>query len=428
MSLSSSAQPAFISDLAIVPRSMPSALSDKTTDAPVSSVLSAEDFSGPYGAMLARIFRTRGIDSLSDLATGAKDLLHFKQLNGIAQAVKLLSHAVTTQQRIVIIGDFDADGATSTALCMLCLRDLGLNNVEYLVPNRFDFGYGLSPEIVDVAIKQFSPDILLTVDNGIACHAGVAHAKALGLQVIITDHHLPAATLPNADAIVNPNQHHCEFGSKHLAGVGVAFYVLSALKTKLMQEGWFNEQRPAPNLAQYLDIVALGTVADVVKLDKNNRIFVYQGVQRIRAGRCRPGIRALLDVASKPTDKVTSIDLGFILGPRLNAAGRLEDMAQGIECLLAEDYDTARGMAHTLDSLNRQRREIEGQMRDQAEATLATLQLDHDILPDGLVLFDPDFHQGVIGIVAGRIKEQYYRPTVVFASQDDGELNRSRRF
>lgn len=427
MSLSSSAQPAFISDLAIVPRSMPSALSDKTTDAPVSSVLSAEDFSGPYGAMLARIFRTRGIDSLSDLATGAKDLLHFKQLNGIAQAVKLLSHAVTTQQRIVIIGDFDADGATSTALCMLCLRDLGLNNVEYLVPNRFDFGYGLSPEIVDVAIKQFSPDILLTVDNGIACHAGVAHAKALGLQVIITDHHLPAVTLPNADAIVNPNQHHCEFGSKHLAGVGVAFYVLSALKTKLMQDGWFNEQRPAPNLARYLDIVALGTVADVVKLDKNNRIFVYQGVQRIRAGRCRPGIRALLDVASKPTDKVTSIDLGFILGPRLNAAGRLEDMAQGIECLLAEDYDTARGMAHTLDSLNRQRREIEGQMRDQAEATLATLQLDHDILPDGLVLFDPDFHQGVIGIVAGRIKEQYYRPTVVFASQDDGELKGSAR-
>lgn len=419
------------SDLAIVPRTIPVPTSTDalTGNAPADSKneLSAHDFPNPYGKMLARIFRTRGIDSLADLATGAKDLLHFNQLNGIAQAVDLLATAVTTQQRIVIIGDFDADGATSTALCMLCLRDLGLNNVAYLVPNRFDFGYGLSPEIVDVAISQFAPDILLTVDNGIACHAGVAHAKAHGLQVLITDHHLPADTLPNADAIVNPNQQHCEFGSKHLAGVGVAFYVLSALKTKLQQDGWFNDVRTAPNLAQYLDIVALGTVADVVKLDKNNRIFVYQGVQRIRAGRCRPGIRALLDVASKPLDKVTSIDLGFILGPRLNAAGRLEDMAQGIECLLAEDYDSARGMAHTLDSLNRQRREIESQMRDQAEATLANLQLSHDILPDGLVLFDPDFHQGVIGIVAGRIKEQYYRPTVVFAAQDDCELKGSAR-
>jgi single-stranded-DNA-specific exonuclease len=331
LSLSSAVQEALVSDLAIVPRTL-AATAEPSVATAVPSVstpiLSAQDLPGPYGAMLARIFRTRGIDSLSDLATGAKDLLHFKQLNGIALAVDLLAHAVTAQQRIVIIGDFDADGATSTALCMLCLRDLGLNNVEYLVPNRFDFGYGLSPEIVDVAISQFAPDILLTVDNGIACHAGVAHAKAHGLQVIITDHHLPAATLPDADAIVNPNQHHCEFGSKHLAGVGVAFYVLSALKTKLMQDGWFNEQRPAPNLAQYLDIVALGTVADVVKLDKNNRIFVYQGVQRIRAGRCRPGISALLDVASKPSDKVTSIDLGFILGPRLNAAGRLEDFTR----------------------------------------------------------------------------------------------------
>ncbi|MCH1414002.1 MAG: single-stranded-DNA-specific exonuclease RecJ, partial [Glaciecola sp.] len=384
-------------------------------------------FGGPYEDILSAIFLHRGIESLDELATGAKDLLHFNQLNGIQAAVELLFTGLQSQQKIVIIGDFDADGATSTALCMLALRDLGFNSVQYLVPNRFDFGYGLSPEIVDVAIEQYAPDILLTVDNGIACHAGVAHAKAHGLKVIITDHHLPGESLPNADAIVNPNQHYCEFGSKHLAGVGVAFYVLSAFKTHLLSVGWFPDPARAPNLAQYLDIVALGTVADVVKLDKNNRIFVYQGVQRIRAGRCRPGIRALLDVASKAPDKVTATDLGFILGPRLNAAGRLEDMAQGIECLLADDYDTARGMAHTLDSLNRQRREIESQMRDQAEAALASIQLDDAILPDGLVLYDADFHQGVIGILAGRIKEQHYRPTVVFAQQDEHELKGSAR-
>lgn len=412
------------SDLAIVSRAefTPNNMSDMA-----NSSLSSADFVGQYGDILANIYQSRGIHCLSDLATGAKDLLHFNQLDGIAAAVDLLAQCIIQQRRVVIIGDFDADGATSTALCMLSLRDLGLNNVNYLVPNRFDFGYGLSPEIVDVAIAQFNPDVLLTVDNGIACHAGVNHAKAQGLQVIITDHHLPAETLPDADAIVNPNQAHCEFGSKHLAGVGVAFYVLSALKTHLVQQQWFNDTRPAPNLAQYLDIVALGTVADVVKLDKNNRIFVYQGLQRIRSGQCRPGIRALLDVAGKPVDKINATDLGFILGPRLNAAGRLEDMAQGIECLLADDYETARGMAHTLDSLNRQRREIETGMRESAEQTLASLQLDQDALPDGLVLFDPDFHQGVIGIVAGRIKEQYYRPTIVFALQDEEELKGSAR-
>lgn len=405
-----------VSDLAVVQRAAMVPIKDRRLA-----------FGGPYEGILSAIFLHRGIESLDELATGAKDLLHFNQLNGIQAAVELLFTGLQSQQKIVIIGDFDADGATSTALCMLALRDLGFNSVQYLVPNRFDFGYGLSPEIVDVAIEQYAPDILLTVDNGIACHAGVAHAKAHGLKVIITDHHLPGESLPNADAIVNPNQHYCEFGSKHLAGVGVAFYVLSAFKTHLLSVGWFPDPARAPNLAQYLDIVALGTVADVVKLDKNNRIFVYQGVQRIRARRCRPGIRALLDVASKAPDKVTATDLGFILGPRLNAAGRLEDMAQGIECLLADDYDTARGMAHTLDSLNRQRREIEGQMREQAEAALASIQLDDATLPDGLVLYDADFHQGVIGILAGRIKEQHYRPTVVFAQQDDHELKGSAR-
>lgn len=405
-----------VSDIAVVQRAAMMPIKDRRLA-----------FGGPYEDILSAIFLHRGIESLDELATGAKDLLHFNQLNGIQAAVELLFSGLRSQQKIVIIGDFDADGATSTALCMLALRDLGFKSVQYLVPNRFDFGYGLSPEIVDVAIEQYAPDILLTVDNGIACHAGVAHAKAHGLKVIITDHHLPGESLPNADAIVNPNQHSCEFGSKHLAGVGVAFYVLSAFKTHLLSVGWFPDPASAPNLAQYLDIVALGTVADVVKLDKNNRIFVYQGVQRIRAGRCRPGIRALLDVASKVPDKVTATDLGFILGPRLNAAGRLEDMAQGIECLLADDYDTARGMAHTLDSLNRQRREIESQMRDQAEAALASIQLDDAILPDGLVLYDADFHQGVIGILAGRIKEQHYRPTVVFAQQDEHELKGSAR-
>lgn len=404
------------SDLAIVSRS---------TLTPINQHRLA--FDGPYADILAKIFLHRGIEHLDDLETGAKGLLHYQQLNGIQAAVDLLFMALQSQQKITIIGDFDADGATSTALCMLALRDLGFNHVQYLVPNRFDFGYGLSPEIVDVAIAQNTPDILLTVDNGIACHAGVEHAKSQGLKVIITDHHLPGELLPNADAIVNPNQHDCEFGSKHLAGVGVAFYVLSALKTHLLNVGWYSDANLAPNLAKYLDIVALGTVADVVKLDKNNRIFVYQGVQRIRAGLCRPGIRALLDVASKAPEQVTATDLGFILAPRLNAAGRLEDMAQGIECLLSDDYDTARGMAHTLDSLNRQRREIEGQMREQAENALAKIQLNDDTLPDGLVLYDTDFHQGVIGILAGRIKEQHYRPTVVFAQQDDNELKGSAR-
>lgn len=377
--------------------------------------------------ILDRLYRNRGITDVAQIQTQIKKLHHYKELKGIELAASLMYEAIKQELSICIIGDFDADGATSTAICMLSLKAFGHTNVDYLVPNRFDFGYGLSPEIVDVA-HQNKTDFIITVDNGISCVDGVSHAKDLGMKVVVTDHHLPGFTLPDADAIVNPNQPGCEFLSKNLAGVGVAFYVMLAVKAKLQEQGWFEKKNiPAPNLANYLDIVALGTVADVVPLDENNRVLVYQGLQRIRSGIARPGIRAILDVAARPCHKLSSTDLGFVLGPRLNAAGRLDDMSLGIECLLADDEQMARQMAARLDALNLERREIESSMKEEAEKALqAFMSLGND-LPAGVVLYQSDFHQGVIGILAGRIKEKYYRPTIVFAQQDDYVIKGSAR-
>ncbi len=376
---------------------------------------------------LKQIYADRGITRSEQLERGAKALLHYQKLQGVEQAITILVEAIKAQYKIMIVGDFDADGATSTALSILSLRAMGVRNCDYLVPNRFDFGYGLSPEIVDVAHAQ-QAQLLITVDNGISCFAGVERAKALGMQVIITDHHLAAESLPSADAIVNPNQPGCEFLSKNLAGVGVAFYVMLALRAKLNATGWFDQQGISiPNLADFLDLVALGTVADVVPLDENNRILVHQGLQRIRSGKSRPGIQAMLDVAGKDIERLVASDLGFVVGPRLNAAGRLDDMSTGIECLLTQDPSRARQLAVQLDSLNRERREIESSMQQEAVKALDALDFQSSQLPYGLVLYQADYHQGVIGILAGRIKDKYYRPTIAFAHQDDEILKGSAR-
>ena len=377
--------------------------------------------------VIDRIYRARDIHHLDDLENGLKGLTHFNALKGIVEAASLLANAVEQNKRIIIVGDFDADGATSTSVCILALNMMGFRNVDYLVPNRFDFGYGLSVPIVDVAIEQ-GADLIITVDNGIACIDGVTHAKAKGLEVIVTDHHLPGDSLPPADAIVNPNQPGCTFPSKNLAGVGVAFYIMLALKAELQQRGYFQTAGIAPpNLATLLDIVAIGTVADVVVLDKNNRILVHQGLQRIRAGQCRPGIKALVEVANRDCAHLTSTDLGFVVGPRLNAAGRLDDMSQGIACLLEDDTLQARMIASELDALNRERREIETGMKAQAEQALEKMKLNEGDMPPALVVYREDFHQGVIGIVAGRLKEQYLKPVIAFAHQDEEVIKGSAR-
>lgn len=376
---------------------------------------------------LRQIYASRGILSDQQLNRNAAALLHYQTMKGIDDAVKVLADAIEQGKRIVVIGDFDADGATSTALCMLSFAMMGSKNHHYLVPNRFDFGYGLSPEIVDVAHQQ-QAELLMTVDNGIACFAGAQRARELGLELVITDHHLPADTLPVAHAIVNPNQPGCQFPSKQMAGVGVAFYLMLGLRAHLKERGWFDRNGLAmPNLASLLDIVALGTVADVVSLDDNNRILVHQGIQRIRSGQCRPGIKAMIEVAGRALSRMVASDLGFVLGPRLNAAGRLDDMALGIECLLSQDDTLARSIAVQLDDLNRERREIESSMQQEAEQTLASLQLSESSLPHGIVLYQPDFHQGVIGILAGRIKDKFFRPVIAFAHQDDDTLKGSAR-
>jgi single-stranded-DNA-specific exonuclease len=376
---------------------------------------------------LKQIYADRGVEDAAQLNRSAKALLHYDQLQGVEKAVSLLSQAIATNKKIIIVGDFDADGATSTALSMMSLRMLGSTNHDYLVPNRFDFGYGLSPEIVEVAAQQ-QAEVIMTVDNGIACFAGVEKAKSLGITVIVTDHHLAAESLPIADAIVNPNQPGCTFLSKNLAGVGVAFYLMLALRAELKANGWLEHQGiPVPNLADLLDLVALGTVADVVPLDENNRILVHQGLQRIRSDKCRPGILAIIEVAGREKSRLVSSDLGFVVGPRLNAAGRLDDMSLGIECLITDDPARARQIAVQLDSLNRERREIEGSMQQEAIKALDGLNLDASTLPFGLVLYKADYHQGVIGILAGRIKDKYYRPTIAFAHQDDDTLKGSAR-
>ncbi|WJG10194.1 single-stranded-DNA-specific exonuclease RecJ [Aliiglaciecola sp. LCG003] len=383
--------------------------------------------SGVAHPTLRQIFASRGVRSDAELDNRAKSLLHYDQLVGIDAATAVLTEALHNQKKIIIIGDFDADGATSTALTMLCLSQMGASGHSYLVPNRFDFGYGLSPEIVEVAHQQ-GAEVIVTVDNGIACFAGVLKAQKLGIQVVITDHHLAAETLPPAEAIVNPNQPGCGFLSKNLAGVGVAFYLMLALRSHLKSLDWFAQKGlPEPNLAAYLDIVALGTIADVVPLDRNNRVLVHQGLQRIRSGKCRVGISALIDVAGKSAKRLVATDLGFVLGPRLNAAGRLDDMSLGIECLLAEDPNLARRMAVELDSMNQERRNIQESMQQEALASLEGSTFNNSEGANGIVLYQADYHQGVIGIVAGKIKEKYNRPTIAFAHQDDALLKGSAR-
>jgi len=365
--------------------------------------------------IIQNIYAGRGITSPEQIKRKAGELLPVSSLKGIDDAMPLLYDALIHQQHITIVGDFDADGATSTALMMLGLRKLGFNNVSYKVPNRFDYGYGLSPELARDIITQ-GTDLIITVDNGISCLAGVSLVKEAGIKVIVTDHHLAGRELPNADAIINPNQPGCEFQSKNLAGVGVAFYLLLGLRAYLRDQQWFeNSQIAPPNLAEFIDLVALGTVADVVKLDENNRILVHQGLARIKSGLCRPGIRAMLAMSNKDLHKVKSSDFGFVIGPRLNAAGRLDDMSFGIRCLLTDDYGQALKMAEDLNDLNNERKDIEQGMRLEAESVVAKLKVLDGKIPNGISVYKPDWHQGVIGIVAGRLKEKYYRPTIAFA-------------
>jgi len=366
--------------------------------------------------VLDRIYRARNITSMDELDYKLTQLHQFTSLSGITAAVKLLEQALWQQQRVLVVGDFDADGATSSALAVKALRQFGLRHVNYLVPNRFEFGYGLTPEIVAVA-ADYDPQLIITVDNGISSIEGVAAAQKRGIKVLVTDHHLPGAQLPAADAIVNPNFPGDVFPSKSLAGVGTIFYVMLAFRTHLRESKYFAQQQTAePNLAELLDLVALGTVADVVPLDKNNRVMVAQGIARIRAGKCCPGIKAIVNVAGRQIERLVAADLAFAVGPRLNAAGRIEDMAIGIECLLCEDPHKALQLATTLDDLNRERRDIEADMKDQALRIIQRMQLDEDAeLPLGLSLYDPSWHQGVIGILASRIKDKLHRPVIAFA-------------
>lgn len=380
---------------------------------------------GDLPPLLTRLYASRGVQSVAELDKSLARLIPYQRLKGIDAAVALLVEALEKRQRILYVGDFDADGATASSVGVLGLRMLGAFHVDYLVPNRFEYGYGLTPEIVAVALER-RPDLLVTVDNGISSVEGVAAAKAAGLKVLVTDHHLPGPELPAADAIVNPNQPGCDFPSKSLAGVGVIFYVLMALRARLRELDWFARAGlKEPNLGDLLDLVALGSVADVVPLDANNRILVHQGLARIRAGRARPGLKAILEVAGRPAGRITSTDLGFILGPRLNAAGRLDDMSLGIECLLCEDEALARDMAVQLDQLNQDRKAIEQGMQREALAQLKNLPIED--MPFGLCVFEPDWHQGVIGILASRLKERYHRPTIAFADAGDGLLKGSAR-
>jgi len=368
----------------------------------------------------ARVYAARGICSATELETELKHLLPPSGLKGLVQAAARLADAVAAQERILIVADYDADGATACAVGLRGLSMLGAK-VEFLVPNRFEYGYGLTPEIVELAASR-QPQLIVTVDNGIASAAGVQRARQLGMDVLITDHHLPGEILPEA-VIVNPNQPGCEFASKHLAGVGVMFYVLLGLRAELRQRGAFGEGT-GPNLAELLDLVALGTVADVVKLDVNNRILVEQGLKRMRAGRACPGILALYQAAGREARRASAFDLGFMLGPRLNAAGRLDDMSLGIACLTAENADAALAMARELDQLNRERRHIEAEMQDIAQAKLDQIDVGDRY---SLTVFDPDFHQGVVGLVASRLKDKHHRPTIVFAQGLEGEIKGSGR-
>lgn len=371
-----------------------------------------ENFQG-VPAFVAEILARRGVESEQELELKLKHLLA-PTMKGLPEAIQLMDQAIDHGQKIVIVGDYDADGATSTALMVLALRDMGAN-VEYLVPDRFKYGYGLTPAIADLAFVSFTPDLLLTVDNGISSHDGVKQAQDHGMQVIITDHHLTTKPTPKAEAVVNPNQLGCDFPSKALAGVGVAFYVLANLSTHRKKLG-----KSCTVITNYLDLVALGTYADVASLDYNNRILVDAGLKRIQQGQCRAGISALLDIAKRDPAGLKAQDLGFVLGPRINAAGRMETMDIGIECLLAPDLAMAYPLAEQLNQLNVERRQVEGKIKQDALNELEKIQLDATALPAALIMFEPHWHQGVIGIVAGRLKEQFHRPSIVFAADQDG--------
>ncbi|MFP6813205.1 MAG: single-stranded-DNA-specific exonuclease RecJ [Moraxella sp.] len=369
---------------------------------------------------LARVLAGRGVQDVANLDTAFNKMLPANSLTGITKAVALLDKAIDTQQKILIVGDFDCDGATSTALMVRVLREMGAK-VEFLVPDRFKYGYGLTPEIVALGIETYHPDVIVTVDNGISSHAGVELAKAEGLTVIITDHHLTTQATPNADAVVNPNQLGCDFASKSLVGVGVAFYVLGNLAKVRRQAN-----KSTTQVSRYIDLVALGTVADVGVLDQNNRILVHQGIQAIKQGRCCVGILALLEQASRQVADITAQDFGFILGPRINAAGRMDSMRIGIDCLLTDDWGEAQRLAHQLDKLNQERRQVEQGMRQQADSVLRTLENPSEQnavnqvtqRKRSIILYQDEWHQGVIGIVAGRLKESYHVPAIVFAPAD----------
>jgi single-stranded-DNA-specific exonuclease len=376
--------------------------------------------------LLARVYYGRGVRSSQDLDLGLTHLLPPAQLLNAERAAKMLADALAEQQRILIVGDYDADGATSTALALDALKSFGATQVSYLVPNRFEYGYGLTREIVELALEQGKPDIIITVDNGISSIDGIATAREQGINTLITDHHLAGHQLPDADVIVNPNQPGCNFPSKNLAGVGVIFYIMMALRSELRNRDWFAD-RTEPNLGRLTDLVALGTVADVVPLDRNNRILVAAGLQRIRAGQARPGIIALLEVASRPLRGVVASDLGFAVGPRINAAGRLDDISVGIECLLQDEPSAARRLASELHQKNQDRRQIEQGMQDQALQLLDELALDEVGVPVAMTLYQGDWHQGVIGILASRIKDRLHRPTIVFADGDESEIKGSAR-
>lgn len=378
--------------------------------------------------ILKRIYINRGITDPAQLETSARGLHSYQKLGGIEQAVELLFQAIKEQKRIIVVGDFDADGATSSALSVLALRMLGSHNVDYLVPNRFEDGYGLSPEVVDQAL-ELGAEMIMTVDNGVSSIEGVRYAKENGITVLVTDHHLPGQVLPNVDAMVNPNLESCHFPSKALAGVGVAFYLMMALCVHMRKHNWFAEQgMQEPKLMELIDLVALGTVADVVPLDENNRILVHQGLQRIRAGKARPGIQALIEVAKRDARRLVASDFGFALGPRINAAGRLDDMSFGVELLMCNNIHAARRMASELDGLNQTRKEIEEGMKQEAMAFCERLQFgEGSELPYGLALFQRDWHQGVIGILASRIKEKFHRPVIAFADGGEGTIKGSCR-
>jgi single-stranded-DNA-specific exonuclease len=387
---------------------------------PVDTAAHARLVAAGCDPRLARLYAARGLDDLAALATTLAALVAPERLHHVDDAARLLADAIERRERLLIVGDYDADGATASAVGVKALRAMGAT-ADFIVPNRFEHAYGLSPEIVREAAKR-EPHVLITVDNGIASHEGIAEANRLGMRVLVTDHHLPAATLPEAACIVNPNQAGCGFPSKNLAGVGVIFYVMLALRAELRRRGAF-AAKPEPNLAELLDLVALGTVADVVRLDANNRILVAQGLARIRAGKASPGVAALLEVAARDPRRATAYDLGYSVGPRLNAAGRLDDMSLGIACLLAKDAEQAMGLASRLDRLNRERREIEGEMQASALAMVEGVQAG-----DGytLTLHREDWHGGVVGLLASRLKDRFHRPAFAFAN-DGGNLKGSGR-